>query len=133
MERTPVGLGRDGNIGEGPGVLAGVDATEGDGGASAAGGGVHVDGEEVLLDEALRPHQIEGRGDVVGSNAGVGQTEDTVHGLTVEEVRQGGRLAESGLLDAQTCHRDVINVQDTVHGTSSVADLDGPSVRLVRR
>lgn len=70
----PVGLRHDGDLVEGSSVVGRVDLSKVDGRASSSGGGVEVDGEQVVLDQTLLPHEIEGRSDVVGSNTGVGET-----------------------------------------------------------
>jgi len=129
----PVGLRHDGNVLEGSSVVAGVDASEGDGRSSSSGRRVEVDGEEVLFDQALAPHQVEGRSDVIGGNGGVSKTEDAVHGLAVEEGGERGGLTEGGLADRQTSNTQIINIQNTVHASSTIADLNGPAVSLVGR
>lgn len=131
--KLPVGLRHDGDVLEGTRVVARVNTTEGDGRSRASGSRVEVDGEEVLLDQALAPHQIEGRSDIIGSNRGVGKTEDTVHGLTVEEGSQRSRLTEGSLVHSQTGNSEVIDIQDTVHASSAIADLNGVTVGSVGR
>lgn len=72
--KLPVGLRHDGDLVEGASVVRRVDLSKVDGRASSSGSRVEVDGEQVVLDQTLLPHQIEGRSDVVSGDTGVGKT-----------------------------------------------------------
>lgn len=124
----PVVLGGDGDPVDGASVVLGVNLAKDDGALFVTRGGVEEDGEEGLRDQVLGDHLIEDGNNTIGGDGWVGETQDTVEGLTSEEVGEVSGFTEGQVLNAEFGNLDNVGVKDTVHASSSVLDGDALSV-----
>lgn len=121
--RLPVVLGRDWDVLEVASELGVIDATKENARVAVTRGGIKIDGEKWLVNQLLSNHVIENWGNIIGSNAWISKTENTVHWLVIEEVSERGSLTEDLVLDVDGNDSGNILIQNTAHGASTILNL----------
>lgn len=129
----PVRLATEWEISEVAGETVIVDTAKDGLGFIAFGVGVtEVECEDLLVEEALVDHVVEGWDDLVHADGVEAETQDTVE--TAEGEGQSwlfGGLGEVLTLDGEITDREVVVGDEALHGARAVVDLEARSIRLV--
>ena len=126
----PVGLAAEGNVGQLAGVVGLVDATE-DGLRLGLVVG-EVEGEDLLIEEALLDHAVEGGDDLVDRDGVEAEAQDAVE-ATEGEGKSGllDGLAEELVLDHQVADGDLVIGDEATDAAGAVLDGELGAVLLV--
>jgi len=102
--------------------------------ASIILGGTNAEGHDSIIDETLVLHFVKGGNHPVHGDGVICETHDTVE--LAESERQTGffnGLCKVQVFDLEVPDGDVITGDETFHGASTVADLEGGAIRFIRR
>lgn len=126
----PVGLAAERDVGKLAGVVRLVDATEDGLGLRLVVG--EVEGEDLLVEEALLNHAVEGRDDLVHRDGVEAKTQDAVK-ASEGEGKSGllDSLAEELVLDHQVADGDLVLGDESTDAAGAVLDSEFGAVLLV--
>lgn len=100
----------------------------------AAGSAVlgEVEGEAVVVNETLLIHLLEDGGYTISSDAGEGESQDSVElGSDEGGTAEGSHLAEGDFGDLDSTEVDAVLAEESLDAARSVLDLDGGAVLVV--
>lgn len=125
----PVGLAAEGDVGQVAGVVGLVDSAEDGLGLGLVVG--EVEGEDLLVEEALVDHAVEGGDDLVDGDGVEAETQDAVE-ATEGEGESGllNGLAEELVLDHQVADGDLVLGDESADAAGAVLDGELGAVLL---